>query len=109
MNEGAYAMPVCVLFVSSSSSIVFNVNTGTITDRRMLACILSGSQTWTTPAKAGTHFCWPVFSQRAGADNRIFYHGRVLNMGPLDWLSSILTTRTLPLYTCLIACVWFKK
>ena len=37
MVRWAYAMPVCVLFVSSRSGVVFNASAGTITDHSQSA------------------------------------------------------------------------
>ena len=57
----AYAMAMCVLFVSSRSCIVFNPSAGAITDHSQSAkdidlyfkCLLCGGH---RPPKAGTHF-----------------------------------------------------
>ena len=50
----AYVMPLCVLFVSSRSGIVFNPSAGAITDHSQSAKdidpFLSPSSMWRTPA-----------------------------------------------------------
>ena len=91
-------MPVCVLFVSSRSCIVFNPSAGAITIQLIseghgpvfqVPALRGGL--W--PTKAGTHFTeWVEQTRRASARQKLnlFRRGWDSNPQPLDRQSSVL-------------------